>query len=60
MKRMFFGWLIRELEIINTKLDHLIDEMDNLEIVARDTAKLKRATEELQQAINQQQTGRKT
>jgi hypothetical protein len=54
MKRMFFGWLIRELQIINTKLDHLI-EMDNLEIVARDTAKLKRATEELQSAINQQQ-----
>lgn len=55
MKRMFFGWLVRELEIINAKLDRIIEEMEGLEIVARDTAKLKRTTEELQQAINQQQ-----
>lgn len=52
---MFFGWLVRELEIINAKLDRIIEEMEGLEIVARDTAKLKRTTEELQQAINQQQ-----
>lgn len=55
MKRMFFGWLVRELEIINAKLDEIIEELEDSEVISRDTSKLKRSSDKLQSAINKQQ-----